>query len=230
MNIVGQPEDYSEILQRIFYTSVATGFVCTVLLASASPEVRSLIDSISTEADIGPIKKVRVLYAVIPLLIGLLSRMLKLHDKISNVFRIRYLFDTHCLLFPLARGAGPTLTKDLRKKIRQDRENSMSTAFYAFAGFKKPIIDEQLVRTAADNWGWFWALIESSFLITVTAVVLTYIQKWDYVFWCLIALLVESVLMLIFCLACQRSGRRQVGAILADASRKKTIAKYFRSL
>lgn len=230
MKIFGQPEDYSEILQRIFYTSVSTGIACTVLLAKASPPIQELINSINASADIGPIKNIKVLYVLIPFLIGVLSRMLKLHDRISDVFRIRYLFDNRCLLFPLAKGAGLTLTRDLRKKIGYERVNSMYAVFYPYAGFKKPVIDEQLVRTAADNWGWFWVLVESSALIAATTVILVIMQKWDFVSWCLIVLLVEFALMLMYWLACQRGGGRQVTAILADTSRKKAIAKYFRSL
>lgn len=230
MKIFGQPEDYSEILQRIWYTSVTTGLGCTLLLAKASPVVQSFIDSVSTNADIGPIKSIKVLYVVIPILIGVLSRLLKLHDRISDVFRIRYLFDTRCLLFPLANGAGVTLTKKLKERIRSERENLMYAVFYPYAGFKKPLIDEQLVRTAADNWGWFWVLIESSFLIIVTMGILLYMQKGEYVFWCLIVLLAEFVLMLIYWLSCQKGGERQVEAILSDIDRKKTIAKHFRTL
>ena len=230
MKIFGQPENYSEILQRIWYTSIATGLGCSILLAKASPTLQNLIDSVSTNADIGNIKNIKVLYVVIPVLSGVLSRMLKLHDKISDVFRIRYLFDTRCLLYPLADGTGITLTKELQKKIGHSRVDSMSAVFYEYAKFKKPTIDEHLVQTAADNWGWFWVLVESSAFITVTTVALGIMQKWDYVLWCLIVLLVEFVLMLMYWTACQSGAVRQVAAILADTSRKKKIAKHFRSL
>jgi hypothetical protein len=106
----------------------------------------------------------------------------------------------------------------------------MYAVFYSFAGFKNPVIDEQLVRTAADNWGWFWVLVESSFLIIVTAAILGYMHKWNYFFGCLITLLIEFIFMLIYWLSCQKSGERQVRAIISDKSRKKSIVKYFRSL
>jgi hypothetical protein len=230
MKIFGQPDNYSEILQRIWYTSIATGLGCTILLSTASPTLQNFINSITTTAEIGPIKNIKVLYVIIPLLIGILSRMLKLHDKISDVFRIRYLFDTRCLLYPLAKGAGITLTKDLHKNIGNKRVDSMYAVFYPYAGFKNPVIDEQLVRTAADNWGWFWVLLESFALVVVTTIALCIMKKWDYVFWCLIVLLVEFALMFMYWIACQNSGRRQVAAILADKGRRKIIAKYFQSL
>ena len=230
MKIFGQPSNYSEILQRIWYTSLATGILCTAVLAKASPDIQALIDSISTKADIGPIKNIKVLYILIPVLISVLSRMLKLHDKISDVFRIRYLFDTRFLLFPLAILSGINLTSDLRKKIGHNRINSMYSVFYPYANFENPVIDKQLVRTSADNWGWFWALVESFALIVVTTVALIFIDKKDYLLLCFFALLVELLLIVMFGGFCVRGARRQVAAILADKNRKKEIGKYFRSL
>ena len=230
MKILGQPADYSEILQRIFYTTVASGVVCTVLVAKASPAFEDLINAVSTKADIGPIKGLKVLYVLIPALIGLVSRMLKLHDRISDVFRIRSFFDTRVILYPLARDAGVTLTKDLKKRISDARMNAMYAIFYPYAGFRNPVIDEQLVRTAADNWGWFWVLTESSSLFLVTAGILACVQQWNYVFVCLAVILVELILMSVQGFACRNSAQREVVAILNDSSRKACIAAYFESL
>lgn len=191
MKIIGQPTDYSEMLQRVFYASVVSGLVCTVLLAQASPAVRYLLDSVSTRADIGPLKSIKALYVLVPLVIAIMLCILKLHDRISDLFRIRHLFDTRHILFPLASGSGLKLTKNLQEKIRLNRVDSMYSVFYPYAGFKNPAIDEQLVRTAADNWGWLWVLVESSFLFLVTAGILIYLQTWNYVFPCVIVVLAE---------------------------------------
>ena len=230
MKIIGQPTDYSEILQRVFYASVASGFVCTLMLANASPTVQSLLDSVPTKTDIGPLRGIKALYVLVPLIIGGISRILKLHDIISNLFRIRYLFDTRCLLFPLAEGTGITLTKDLQEKIRRNRIDLMYSVFYPYAEFKNPVIDEQLVRTAADNWGWFWVFIESSFLFFVTAAILVYLRRWNYVFWCLIVVFVELILLFFLWLACRRSGERQIKAILEDPQRRTNITTHFNKL
>ena len=230
MKIFGQPADYSEILQRIFYTTVASGLVCTIVLAKASPAVMELIDLISTKADIGPIKSIKALYVLIPVIIGIVSRIPKLHDRISNLFRIRFLFDTKYLLFPLAQGAGLTLKKDLKEKIRRNRVDAMYAVFYPYAGFKNPVIDEQLVRTAADNWGWFWVFVESSFLFSVTTLILGWLREWNYVLVCLIVILVEMLLMLLQWFACKRSAKRQIVMIVGDSNRRTSIAGYFQSL
>ncbi|MCK4850346.1 MAG: hypothetical protein KAT11_03290 [Phycisphaerae bacterium] len=228
--IVGQPADYSEILQRIFCATFASGIVCTFILAKASPSVQEVIDSISIKANIGFINDMKILYVIIPLIIGIVSCMLKLHDRISDLFRIRFHFDTKFILFPLAKGTEVILTKDLKEKIGQKRVDAMYAVFYEYASFKKPVIDEQLVRTAADNWGWLWVLVESSFLFGVTAIILGCLRRGNYVLVCLVVILVEMVLMLLLWFACKKSAKRQLTAILADSNRKSNIAGYFQSL
>ena len=110
MKIFGQPADYSDILQRVFWCSFATGILCTVMLAKGSPGVQALIDSVGGEADVGPVKGIRVLYVLIPGVIAVFSRMIKLHDRISDVFRIRFRFDTRFFLYPLCEGVGLDLS------------------------------------------------------------------------------------------------------------------------
>jgi hypothetical protein len=155
MKIFGQPESYSDMLQRIFYTSVASGLICTVILSHASPAVKVFLDTVPTVANIGPLKGLKALYVLIPLAIGLISRIVRLHDKISVILRIRFLFDTRYLLFPLAELSGHNLTKNFKKAISKNRVDAMNSVFNIYAGFIDPVIDTQLVRTAADNWGWF---------------------------------------------------------------------------
>ena len=230
MKIFGQPESYSDMLQRIFYTTVASGVVCTVLLAKTSPTMKAIIDSVSTEADIGPVKGLKVLYVLLPLVVALTARMLRLHDKISDVLRIRFLFDTRYVLFPLAQLTGHTLTKTLKRSIGSKRVDAMYAVFYPYAGFNHPTIDKQLVRTAADNWCWFWVIVESAFIFGVTAIILQVLHKPSYVYMCVVIIFVQMCLLMVEWFACRRSAKRQVHAILADNSRRSDISAYFRSI
>lgn len=230
MKFIGQPADYSEILQRVFLSSVATGIGCVLLIANASQPIKDFLDSIPLKVDYGQLKDIQVLYVFIPFLIALFSRQIKLHDKISNIFQIRYRFDTRNILFPIAKIVGIDLTEEVRRKIQLHRIRLMYNVFYLYAGFKKPIIDEQLVRTAADNWGWLWSLVESSFLLIVTAIILGSMKRWDLVMWTIIVILVWFLFMFYHWVNCKRGGHRQVEAILADPNRKSSILSYFQDL
>jgi hypothetical protein len=198
-----------------------------MILAYASPAVKAFLDSVSDEAAIGPLKGLKALYVLIPLIIGLVSRILRLHDKISDILRIRFLFDTGYILFPLAKLSGHTLTKELRKEISRNRNDGMYAVFYPYAGFKDPIIGTQLVQTAADNWGWFWVLLESFFMFAITAIILLVSNKTTYAQTCLAVLAVQMCLLIVEWFACRRSAKRQIDAILADNSRRISIHTYF---
>lgn len=223
MKIVGQPTSYSEILQRIFYLSTVSGIICTIILSNTSPEIRTFLDSFETEVDLGPLKSVKVLYVFIPLVIGLFSRMLKLHDRISDILGIRHRFDNQHILFPLSEKVGIDLTNDYKAKIRKNRNDLMSSIFYKYASFENPTIDLQLVRTAADNWGWFWVLLESSFLFFITAIITKCTELSKYGLWCTIVVFIELILIFYFWNECKKSASRQIQAILNDEDRKSDI-------
>ena len=156
MTIIGQPNDYSDMLRRIFATTLISGIVCGFILAAASPHMRQFMESLKIEADLPLVKGLKALYVLIPLLIAGVSRAIYLHDRISDVLRIRHRFDTHHILYPLATASGLTLTKEQKTQISRSRRAAMYAVFYPYAGFKDPKIDSQLVRNALDACGWFW--------------------------------------------------------------------------
>lgn len=230
MKIFGQPSDYSEMLERVFFMSIVSGFVCTVLLAIASPTFHRFIDSFRFKGEIGFIKGVSALYYAIPFFIVFVIRVLKLHNRISDVFKIRFYFDTEYLLFPLAQGSGILLSPELKNKIRRARGKAMGKVFYPYASFIDPVIDKQLVRTAADNWGWFWVFVESIVIFGGTSVVLAMLQTWRVLIICGFVILLEFIFLRILWSDCKRSANRQIEAILEDCGREKDISQYFLSL
>lgn len=228
--LFGQPDSYSDMLQRIFVMSIVTGIICTFILADASPALKGILDSVKTEADIGLMKGLKALYVFIPLLVAFFSRVMKLHDRISDVFRIRYVFDTKFILYPLAEGSGITLTEALKKKIAQNRNRIMYAVFYPYASFRDPRIDRQLVQTSADHWGWFWVFLESAFMFALTAVTLVVIGEYRHAQLCMIIIAVELVSLLFLGFACRSNAQPQVDAILANQGRFNAIASEFQRL
>jgi hypothetical protein len=230
MKIIGQPESYSEMLERIFVTTLVAGFLCTLVLAQASPAFHALMQSVSTEADLGPIKKIKALYVLIPLGIALFARVFLLHDKISDLLRLRHRFDTRYILFPMAEHTGFRLTKSFKKRLEAGREPAMYAVFYPYAGFKDPAIDAQLVRTALDRWGWFWVAVEAAFLLFVSLFVLAVIKQWYQLLLVGCGILVLVGFMRYQWSVCCKGARVQVEAILQDSARTSTVSSYFATL
>jgi hypothetical protein len=226
--MIGQPKSYSGILTRVFWASVLSGIGSIYLLSDAVPQVSQFIDSLPKKVDFGILKDIKVLTVLIPLAIALLSRIIRLHNLLSTILRIRKCFDTKYLLQPLALGCKIDLDNIKLKKISKNRKKLMDETFYKYAGFEKSIIDTQLARTAADNWGWFWSLLESAFLFAVSTIILAMFERWRFALWCLAVVLVEIGLLWLMWSSCKSHGKRQVDAILDESSRLKAISRTFK--
>lgn len=230
MSVFGQPKAYSEILGRIFVFTVVTGLICTFFLADASPDFKTILESIDTEADLGILKGLKALYVIIPLVVAFFSRLILLHDRISDIFKIRFRFDTQFVLYPLAQGVGISLSENMKTKINLNRKSLIYKVFYPYAGFEKPLIDIQLVRTAADRWGWFWVFVESSVLFLIASVILAVLGKWNSAFIFLFVFNLELIVIYIYGISCKKSAGPQVEEILADLARRSAILKHFQQL
>lgn len=227
MKIFGQPENYSDMLERIFFFTLGTGVICVIWLSISSPTIKDILDSVSTETDIGIIKGIKGLYVLVPLIVAVFSRIIRLHDKISDIFFIRQTFDTKHILIPMAVKCGSSAQA---QAIRKNRVDLMYKVFYPYAGFKDPVIDAQLVRSALDNWGWYWVLLEAVCLLLLTLVVFLVIDSVTQAFYCLIIALI--LLALSFCQyrACITSATAELNAILDDDMRRREIRDCFSEL
>lgn len=226
MKIIGQPESYSDILQRVFYCTLITSLVCVCFLSRYSPAFKSFLETLNLKADIGVVKGLKALYVLIPLAIAIVSRFIKLHDKISDLFLIRHGFDINHILLPIAKKVGYDLPSSISD---EKRNNLMYIVFYHYAGFKDPIIDAQLVRTALDSWGWFWVGVEASLMLFITAIIFMCMSLWTQ----LLLFLLSSVIIVLICKvlykSCVRYATAEVNAICNDENRRDEILRNFAS-
>ena len=227
MKIIGQPESYSDMLERIFVFTLGTSILCVFWLSATSKTIKDILDSISMEAEIGFIKSVKALYVLIPLVVAILSRIIKLHDKISDFFLIRQTFDTKHILIPMAQKVGSSIQPNVIKKNRVD---IMYKLFYPYAGFKDPQIDAQLVRTALDNWGWYWVILESDFVLFLNMLIFFIIGNIKSALVSLIIALVLIFLSFFQYRVCIKSANAELNAIIDDDKRKMEILDFFSTL
>jgi hypothetical protein len=127
--MIGRPENYPDMLKRVFWTTLVIGIGCSVALASASPELKKFFDQLPYEVELGSVKGLKLLYVVIPAVVALLSRIVKLRDHVSNVFGLRAFIDTEWILLPLARRSGAVLDDAREHTIRIRRKEIMYKVF-----------------------------------------------------------------------------------------------------
>ena len=223
MSIIGQPQSYSDMLKRIFAATLAVGVLCTLGVAAVSPSVRSFLESWDAKTSIGILPPVKALYVLIPLIAAILARVFLLHDRISDLFRIRRGFDIEHILKPLAEGVGFGTVGEKWKRIENNRKLAMTRTFYRYAGFANPKIDMQLVRTAADRWAWFWSTLEPAAILLIAGPIFAVLRAWLQ-FW--IVLASTAVLILIALLLwpqLRKGARSQVDEILTNGDWKEDV-------
>jgi len=107
--------------------------------------------------------------------VGAIARSIRLHDRISDVFRIRLRFDVDYLLLPLARDSGANVGALSMAKLRKERGRLMAKTFYKYASSTDPVIDKHLIYQALDWWSWYWVLVEAVAVFLPTGVSLLFL-------------------------------------------------------
>lgn len=79
----------------------------------------------------------------LPLLIGLIGHIFKFHDKISELLKIRYKYDTHIVIDTMAKKCEICLNVNNINKA--NCKKIMGKIFYKYASSTKPEIDEHVI-------------------------------------------------------------------------------------
>jgi hypothetical protein len=110
---------------------------------------------------------------VIALAVALLTRAMRLHDRISDVLGIRKRFDQKHILFPLATLVGQPLTAIQRETVIAKQHELMRDLFYRYASSRSdtPLVDKHEIENALDSWSWFWVCTEAVVFFAVAGVI-----------------------------------------------------------
>jgi hypothetical protein len=114
-----------------------------------------------------------LLGAVTALAVALITRVVKLHDFISDVLGIRRRFDCYYILFPLATMVGELLTSTQKAAVISARSDLMRKVFYRYASSRvdAPLVDKHEIEQALDAWSWFWVCVEAVIIFTCTGLI-----------------------------------------------------------
>jgi hypothetical protein len=164
--------------------------------------------------------------------VAALSRIFKLHDRLSDMLRIRQRFDVSEILFPMAIASGASLSGEQIRAIKKNREAMMYKVFYKYASSTKgkAVIDSHYITMALDQWSWYWIVLEQTFLACVLASTFWIAGRYSLAATFLaVALVAIAVLQGIRSL-CSDYALQQVEQILGASQRKLEVAEAFRAL
>ena len=164
--------------------------------------------------------------------VALLSRAFKLHDKISNLLKIRQNFDVDNILVPLADAVGFSPTPAQLISIKQKRHALMRAVFYKYASSRaeNPLIDKHDIEHAMDSWSWFWWPVEATAFVLIAFI--TAVVFWDISLMIIFA--IASIVLVIIAvglyLGLKNLAQPQVETIAADQAAKAAVLSEFNAL
>ena len=180
---VKTPKNYPEMLDRIkTFTTLSTFFCLIVIFFSIDClriELNNLNNFLLNELNIENITIFGIVFKtasilillIISVIIGLIFRYYLLHDKISDLFKIRLNYDIEIIIKPLLNEKGIIIVQNIEDKIVKKRDTLMDILFYDFAGTNEPVINIHYVYMALDSWSYYWINIETSIVLLISSIV-----------------------------------------------------------
>jgi hypothetical protein len=224
-----RPKNYNEMLNKIGLFTFLEAIVLTLLIPNILDPIRQVLYARDWHVKVMSIEL--PLLVVLPgVAIALFARIIRLHDKLSDLFRIRQHFDVSRILLPLAKAVGYKPSEKALKALKTDRKRAMRKTFYRYASFEEPAISKALVLSAIDSWTWYWVLLEFLFLLVITASLFLAFHALRPAFFTLAAF---GVLLLLFLSAfpvCARKASNQIEEIVSDPKRAEKIRLEFAAL
>jgi len=227
--------NYPEMLRKLSTGTFFVTLACLFLLRALIGDVDSLLRALDViTRPVSLFEAVRIPFGpfLFAFLVAVLTESIKLHDKISNLLKIRLEFDIRYILMPMALLSSSPLKPLQLDKLSIERRRLMDEVFYKYASSSssKQVIDGHAITQALTSWSWYWLCAESIVILILTVAALVYANQtiWGLILLGIVLLL--TLLMRIFRLECSKYAGTQVRQIVNDPERQMVIAETFDAL
>jgi hypothetical protein len=224
--------DYPKMLNRIAVSTFSASILAIIVLRWQVSGVDTALQPLSVSIPITSGFSLPFGTFLPAFALALLSRIFKLHDRISDALLIRYRFDVAEILFPLAIGSGAALNCHQIRAIRKERQSLMYKVFYKYASSTpgKSVIDPHYITMALDQWCWYWIVLESTFIALALALILLTAKRYFAAAILFGGVLVAVGILQVIRSQCSDYALQEVEAILEKTDRKLEVAEAFRAL
>lgn len=221
------PKNYPEMLKKIAWTMFFVVAIFLFIFSNISEAFSTFMSEISfglRYENYG--LKMYISYIYIPLIFALLENIFKLHDLISDVFRIRFRFDKHIIIKEFLVKCNKINKID--SVNMENRDEIMSNIFYKYAGYGDPCIDVHLIYMALGSWSWYWVILDT-LAVTLVLGIIFLITNFSWIslmtIFCIVIAL-NIIMYLIKNFSCKKYAILEVNSILNDKKRRHQINKY----
>jgi hypothetical protein len=233
LNPLAPVTDHQSMLNRIFWFTTVSALVAVWLLRLHVPALNRLLSEIDYTVQLGDNKLLPVPggFLLPALAVGLVTRIYRVHARISDWLGIRECFDVDIIIGELVAQSSIDLGPIGRDELVKRRHSIMRQAFYPFVSGPRPNIDPQLIQQALDAWSWFWIGVEAWFVCVLTGLGLIAAGAYQVGFETLGgALLFAAIGLPAMHRQCRRYAVAQVRAIVADPDRAADVRRAFAEL
>jgi hypothetical protein len=233
LNPLAPVTDYQSMLNRIFWFTTASALGAVWMLRLYTPELDGLLHKIDFTVEFSGERIVQIPggYLMPALAVGILTRIYRMHARISDLLGIRECFDVDVIIAELASQLGIDLTLISDEQLVRRRHAMMRKTFYRFVGGTQPAVDPQLIHQALDAWSWFWIGVEATVVYLVTALALIAGGAYEAGFLTICGTLFFAVAGLpAMREQCRRYAIAQVRVIVADPARAAAVRAVFADL
>lgn len=227
MWIFTSPKNYSEMLKKIATTTFFISLFIIMILSHTINDISSFMKIISfgLKYEYGGLK-LYISYFYFPLLFALGENIFKIHDKVSDLFGIRYRFDKNIIIARFLNEIKQS--KKLKKVNKINRDSIMRVIFYKYASSTNPQIDRHLIDMALGVWSWYWIIMDTLLcVITLGIIWLIFSFSWLACF-VLIGIIITclSIMHIIKKFQCSEYALQEVQAILQLQNSRSEIKRY----
>jgi hypothetical protein len=225
--------DYQTMLNRIFWFTSASALAAIWMLRLHIPALDGVLSEIDFTVEFGGNKVVPVPggFLLPALAVGIVTRIYRVHARISNWLGIRECFDVQVILGEFADQLAIDLTSVTDQQLVEWRHSLMRRIFYPYVSGPHPQIDPHLIQQALDAWSWLWIGIEATLVFVLTGLGLIGSGAYPAGFQILSGTLVVATIGLPAMRGqCKRYAVAQVRAILADPARVADVRTAFAEL
>jgi hypothetical protein len=233
LNPLAPVNDYQSMLNRIFWFTTASALAATWMLRLYIPALDSSLSKVDFAVMVGGGKLLPTPggYLLPALAVGIVTRVFRLHARVSDWLGIRECFDIDVIIGEFAEQLGVDLAPVGKEKLRRHRRDVMRRAFYPFVSGPQPQIDGQLVQQALDAWSWFWVGVEATLVFALTAFGLLAGGAYQVGFQTLWGAVAAAVFALPAIRGqCRRYAAAQVRAILDEPARAAAVRTVLQEL
>jgi hypothetical protein len=233
LNPLAPVVDYQSMLNRIFWFTTASALVAIWLLRLHIPGLNGLLNQIDFRLEFGGERIVPIPggYLLPALAVGLLTRIYRLHARISDWLGIRECFDIEVVIGELAAQLAIDLSQISKDELVKHRHDIMRKAFYPFVNGDRPQLDPQLIHQALDAWSWFWIGVEATLVFMLTGLGLIAAGVYDAGFQTIGGtILFAAIAIPAMRSQCKRYASAQVRAIANDPLRASAARSAFDDL